>query len=305
MITQLPYARRGFGALALSFALALVASLPPHVAAQDQQTKPEEQQEGAQADSPNLAALKRVAEARSKKPSDWTGEDLAVMSAFAYRSINFDHFKKVFNTGREEGRITIATTNGELDGEFMRRYSFGPKASQDRVRLDIIFGTNETPDKQLRYTLTYNGASVWAAQANKYITPDAAAAAAFKASIVNDYTALFRYEEEGATLARLPKTKIQGLELEVVEMTRADGSKVRFFISLKSYKILHVEYDVVLVEGQNPTNFRETYSDWRVTQEVLVPGKRTLRQNNQIVQTIDLLTSSYGMTHEDSVFLQL
>jgi hypothetical protein len=303
VITQLPYVRRGFGALALSFALA--ASLPPHAAAQDQQAKPEEKQDGAQADSPQLTAIKRLAEARSKKPADWNGEDVAVMSAFAYRGLNVDQFKKVVNTGREEGRITIATTTGELDGEFLRRYSFGPKMAQDRVRLDIIFEPNATPDKQLRYTLTHNGASVWAAQAGSYVTPDAAAAAAFKASILNDYTALIRYADEDATLTRLPKTKIQGLELEVVEMARADGSKVKFYISPKSYKILHVEYDVVLVDGQNPTNFRETYSDWRVTQEVLVPGKRVLRQNGQIVQTIDLLTSSYGMTHDDSVFLQL
>jgi hypothetical protein len=304
--SKLPHAWRRAGALALSAAFALAAGAPsPGFGRQEAAAKQDEKPAAEQTETPEAAALRRLQSARSKKPTEWNGEDIAALTALAYRGANFAQFKKVFNTGREEGRITIATTNGELDGEYLRRYSYGAKMEQDRVRLDITFMPNQSVDKQLRYTLTYNGASVWAAQNNRYVTPEPAAALAYKASVVNDYTALFRWAEEGATLARLPNEKIQGFDLDVVEMTRPDGSKMRFYISPKTYRILHVDYEVVLGEGQNPTPFRESYTDWQVIQEVLVPRKRKLRQNGQVIQTIELLTGVYGQAVEDSVFLQL
>ena len=126
---------------------------------------------------------------------------------------------------------------------------------------------------------------------------------------MNDYTALFRYVEENGKLTRLPGKKIQGIDLDVVEMARPDGSKLRFYISPKSYKILHVEYDVMLAEGQNPVTFRESYSDWRINQQAVVPGllpgRRRLRQNDQVVQTMDINNGVYGRTCEDALFLQL
>lgn len=306
MSISIPLAPRGFVSLALALALGAGFSFPTR-AAQDGQ--PAEAQakadEKKQAEDELREAVQRLIQARSKKPADWTGEDLAEIAASAYRGVSFNQYKKVFNTGREEGRITIATTDGELEGEYMRRYAFGPTMSQDRVRLDIIFGTSQRTESQLRYTLTYNGATVWAAQNNRFTTPEPAAATAFKASILNDYTAIFRYRDEGATLTRGGKKKVQGLELEVLDMARQDGSKLRFYVSPKTYRVLHVEYDVVLAEGQAPVAFRESYTDWKLIQEVWHPAKRKLRQNDQVVQTIELANGTYGMTHEDSVFLQL
>lgn len=264
--------------------------------------------EGSQAER-DAALAERIKQISAKKPADWPAEVLAERVAIAYRGFNFAQLKKVYNTGREEGRITIVTsasTNmGELSGEYVRRHVTGAKMMMDRVRLDIIFETTPKPENHLRYTLTYNGASVWAAQDQRYTTPDPAASVAFKASVVNDYTALFRYADEGATLKRLGIKRLQGIDHEVLEMTRPEHGTLRFFISPKSFKILHVEYDVVLGEGQAPVVFRESYSEWKLLQEVLVPGRRKLRQNDQLVQTIDLNSATYGVAVDDNVFLQL
>ena len=59
------------------------------------------------------------------------------------------------------------------------------------------------------------------------------------------------------------------------------------------------------VEGQPPVTFRESYSDWRVIQEVLVATRRKLRQNGELVQTIDLMNAQYGVAYDDVTFLQL
>ena len=325
--TQSPRARRGSAAALLACLLASVGLLTASRAAgqngdKPAQSKPEqkpaEKPGGKQGDAKpgelrpgatqseiDAALTERLRQISSKKPSEWTAEELAERVAISYRGFNFSQLKKVYNTGREEGRITITTTNGELAGDYVRRYVNGPKMSQDRVRLDIIFETSPKPEQQLRYTLSYNGASVWAAQDNRYVTPDAAAGTAFKASVVDDYTALFRWQDDGGTLARQGTKRIQGLDLDVIEETRPDGSKLRFYISEKSFRILHIEYDVVLAEGQAPVTFRESYSEWRVIQEVLVAARRKLRQNDTLVQTIDLANATYGVALDDTVFLQL
>jgi len=260
--------------------------------------------EGTQAER-DAALNERLKQISAKPPSEWSAETLAERVAIAYRGFNFVQLKKVYNTGKEEGRITIVTTTGELGGDYTRRHVTGPKMIQDRVRLDIIFETTPKPEDQLRYTLTYNGASVWAAQDQRYTTPDPAAGLAFKASVLNDYTALFRYQDEGGTLKRLGVKRLQGIDHEVLELTRPEIGTMRFFISPKSFKILHVEYEVTLGEGQAPVLFRESYSEWKVLQEVLVPGRRKLRQNDVLVQTIDLNSATYGVAVDDNVFLQL
>lgn len=314
MNMHFPRLRRGPVAMLLAgaFALAPAATAKQNDKKSDEkadakqgETKPGEIRQGATQSEIDAALSQRLKQITSKKPADWTADELAERVAISYRGFNFSQLKKVYNTGREEGRITIVTTNGDLGGTYVRRYVDGPKMQQDRVRLDIIFETSPKPEQQLRYTLTYNGASVWAAQDNRYVSPDASAATAFKASVVNDYTALFRWQEDGATLARIAPKKIQGLEFDVIEETRPDGGKLRFLISPKTYRILHVEYDVALVDGQPPVTFRESYSDFRVIQEVLVPSKRKLRQNEALVQTIELGNATYGVAHDDSVFLQI
>lgn len=276
----------------------------PKPAQSKPEEKPGELKPNATQAEIDAALAERLRQIGQKKPAQWTAEELAERVALTYRGFNFAQLKKVYNTGREEGRITITTSNGELSGEYTRRYINGPKMAQDRLRLDIIFETSPKPELQLRYTLTYNGASVWATQDGRYVTPDGAAAQAFRASVVNDYTALFRWQEEGATLSRGGLKKVQGLEFEILEMARPEATKMRFYISPKSYRVLHVEYDVVLLEGQPAVTFRESYSEYKVLQEVLVPTKRKLRQNDQLVQTIEIANSTYGVALDDTVFLQ-
>ena len=308
------HVRRSLAAGLLACALVPLAAAqqpdaPKPDAPKPEQAKPEEKpgelRPNATQAEIDAALQERLRQIGQKKPAQWTAEELAERVAISYRGFNFAQLKKVYNTGREEGRISIATTNGELEGDYTRRFVNGPKMVQDRVRLDIIFETSPKPEQHLRYTLTYNGASVWASQDNRYVTPDAAAAAAFRASVVNDYTALFRWQDEGATLTRGGVKRLQGLDFEVVEMTRPDGPKLKFYISPKTWRVLHVDYDVVLVEGQPAIAFRESYSEWKVLQEVLVPTKRKLRQNDQLVQTIEIANATYGVSLDDTVFLQL
>jgi hypothetical protein len=297
-------------------ALAAGAALAPPLASARQQTpqKPDQSKPssadnsgGAPQHDVDLAVVERLNKIRTKKPAEWTAEELAEYVGLIYRGGRqlSKSYNARFDAFREEGRIVLQTGTGEVRGEYTRRQVNGPTIPKDRVRMDLILDTAPRPEDHLRYTITYNGATVWSAQNNQYQQPDPGSAAAFRASIVNDYTALFRYQEEGATLARGGVKKIVGLDTDLVEMTRPDGSKTRFYISPKTFKILHVEYDVVLEAGKPPITFRESYSDWRTIQQTLVPGVRKLRQNNQIVQTVTVESLTFGVSIEDQVFLQI
>jgi hypothetical protein len=321
VITNTPPMRRGTAALAL--ALAAIFGLAPISAPAQQPTqeKPAEQPKSAEQQKTgqppaegapaagttqsemDAKVIERLSKLKGRKASDWTAEELAEFVTLNYGGRR--QLSTVYNTGREEGRITLKTGDGELQGDYVRRFATGPMMAKDRVRLDLILETSPKPEDQLRYTITYNGATVWGAQNNQYVQPEPGSSAAFKASVLNDYSALFRYHEEGATLIRGGTKKVVGLETELLEMTRADGSKVRFYISPKSYRILHVEYDIPLATGQAPVTFRESYFDWKAFQGVIVPGVRKLRQSDQLVQTLTINGAVYGVAHEDTVFLQV
>jgi len=307
--------RRRRAAIVASACLLLVASAAPYrTLAQQKDPKsyepPKDAQgnpvDGSAAPNADTEAVLRLAKLRGKKLTEWGAEDIADTVAITYYGLAAQsRLAQKFNTGREVGRISLVTTGGTVEGDYTRRFVTGPTMSKNRVRLDLILETSPRPADHLRYSVVYNGATVWTAQNNQYVQADPKAAAAFKASIINDYTALFRFREEGATLKRGGTQKMVGLDTELIVLTRPDGSTARFYISPKSFRILHVEYDVALVEGEAPVTFRESYSEWRTFQESLEPAVRKLKQNNQVVQTVTISTATYSTPIDDLVFLQL
>jgi hypothetical protein len=302
---------QGTAAAVLTLAALLAGAPAPAAGAQDAGPKTaQDAQAGPKGDQPRAQselekdAVDRLAKMKDKKRADWSAEELVEVVALTYFGGRW-RIAAVASAGREEGRITLVTPDGERQGEYTKRFVFGQGTSKDRVRLDLILETAPRPEDHLRYTVAYNGATVWTAQNNTYLQAEPATAAAFKAAVMNDYTALFRYQEDGATVKRLGSKKMVGLDTEVVELTRADGSKVRFYVSPKTNRVLHVEYDLQLAAGQSAVTFRESYFDWKVIQNTVVPGVRKLRMSDQLVQTLTLGTATFGGAVDDQVFLQL
>jgi hypothetical protein len=299
------------------FAILLVAGAAPWTARGQQRDpqkayEPPKDSSGKAIDGSSAAAtsdtdtILRLAKLRGKKLVEWSAEDVADFVAITYYGPAAQtRLTQKFNTGHEQGRINLVTTGGTVDGDYSRRFVNGPTMAKNRVRLDLILETAPRPSDHLRYSVVYNGATVWTAQNAQYVQADPKAAAAFKASVINDYTALFRYKDEGATVKRGGIQKVVGLDTELIVLTRPDGSTTRFYISPKSFRILHVEYDVVLAEGEAPATFRESYTEWRTFQESLEPVVRKLKQNGQLVQTITITSATYSTPIEDLVFLQL
>lgn len=233
--------------------------------------------------------------AENKKNAEkLTAEQLAEYVIFAYGGRS--GLAQVRTNGIEEGIIKLATDDKEIEGRITRRFLRRDEGLQDLTRVDVKLPTQEI-------TFGYNGFTVWAARDGVGFSPTKEIENSFLASVIHNYDALLRYKELGATLEKIGSDSIVGIDTEILELTHKDGSKTRFFISSKSYHILHLEYEAQL-EGDKPTKFRESFYDFRAIQNTLVPTKVLLYENDKMIQEIRITQAKYHNNFVEETFLK-
>lgn len=210
---------------------------------------------------------------------------------------------------QEDGTIKLMTDQGSISGNYTLRQSRREKSSQDllRVDLDLTPPETQTSGKPIKYVIAYNGASVWSAQNDQYRNAAPEAEAAFQAQLTHDYASLLRYKEDGSTLELKNKETVVGVECNVLEMTSPDGSKTTYWISAKTYRILHLEYSLTLAQGQTPIKYRVSffYTPLRVIQNTLVPTRRVMLQNGKLVQEVTINQFNYSAKFDPEIFQHL
>ncbi|HYL98864.1 MAG TPA: hypothetical protein VEZ90_07905, partial [Blastocatellia bacterium] len=255
--------RRGQAVTRVIFVLALICTfvLPSQwtFASQDQkgQKDQKDQQETKKdAPPPTNKEIERIQEKLAKaKGSDLKltpGEIIAETSILAYGGRVL--LKTAHAAMIEQGRIRLATDQGDVSGTYMLRRVWKEKSADDLLRTDIELDTPEEAQKQgapkkVKYVLGYNGASVWAAQNGQYITPTPESVEAFKSQLTHDFTTLLRYKEDGAKVDYIGQESVVGIDTNIIELTAANGEKTRFWVSARSYHILHMAYDLKLPDG--------------------------------------------------------
>ena len=192
------------------------------------------------------------------------------------------------------------------------RHSRREKSTQDLLRVDLELtppenAKNQATAKLIKYIIAYNGASVWSAQNEQYVNPRPEAEAAFQAQLTHDYTSLMRYKEDGSTLELKKPETVVGVECNVLEMTSPDGSKTTYWISGKTYRILHLEYAITLAQGQPPIKYRISffYTPFRVIQNTLVPTRRAMMQDGKFVQEVTITQFNYSSKFDSEIFQHL
>jgi outer membrane lipoprotein-sorting protein len=219
-----------------------------------------------------------------------------------------DALKAARGSIREEGAIKLASDQGEITGTYDLRSIRKEKSWQDLLRTDLELspprpaqGAGSPPT--IKYVIAFNGASVWAAQNGQYTTLRPDVEAAFRAQLTHDYTTLLRYKEDGSKIELVGPETVVGIETNVVDLTTPDGEKSRYWISSRSYRILHVEYELKLIEGQAPTKYRISYfPPMKVVQNTLVPARRVMRQDGKVVQEITIKDVTYSAKLDPEIF---
>jgi hypothetical protein len=279
----------------------------------DEQDKKKIQDE-LKKDTTKVATPKEVEKAGKKEkeaaPQYTPAEVVAEYVIIAYGT------RQALKTARaniqEEGTVRLATDQGDITGTYLLRQSMREKSTQDLLRVDLDLATPETSQRQgaassVKYVIAYNGASVWSAQNGQYVNPRPEAEAAFKAQLTHEFAALLRYKEDGSTLELKKPETVVGVDCNVLEMTSPDGTKTTYWISTKTYRIVHAEYAMALGQGQPPVKYRISYyyTPFKVVQNTLVPSRKTMYQDGKFVQEITINQLNYSVKFDPEIFSHL
>ena len=267
--------------------------------------------EGKVPGAKELEKAKKQEDAKAPQVKLSQGEAMVELALIAYGT------RKQLETARaaiqETGTIRLATETGDLVGNYLLRSIRKEKSSQDLLRVDLELSAPDNAQGQtsppIKYVIGFNGASVWSAQNGQYINPRAGADIAFRGQLTHEYMALLRYKEDGSKLEYVGPETVVGVTTNVIDLTTPDGEKTRYWLSAKTYRVLHCEYELKLAEGQPPTKYRIDYYytpfSTAVVQNTLVPVRREMKQDGKFVQEIKLTNIIYSAKVDPEIFQHL
>ncbi len=240
------FAGRAAAAFVLSAAVLLAPTLASVMQGQRGRRQPAPQEPARKDDGkvPNekeLEKAKKQEEAKAGQVKMTQAEGAIELAIIAYGG------RKQLDIARaaiqEAGTIRLATEQGDLTGNYLLRSIKKEKSSQDLLRVDLELSAAENAQGQtappIKYVIGFNGASVWSAQNGQYVNPRAGADIAFRAQLTHEYMALLRYKEDGSKLEYGGLETVVGVDSFVIDLTTADGEKTRYWLSTKTYRVLH------------------------------------------------------------------
>jgi len=212
----------------------------------------------------------------------------------------------------EDGTIRLATDQGDAAGSYKIRATRKEKSWQDLIRTDLEVTPPEPPGRTgtarpIKYVIAFNGGSVWSAQSGQYVTPRPEVETAFKAQLTHDYTTLLRFREDGSKVDLVGPETVAGIDTKIVELTTPAGEKTKFWISSKTFRILHSEYELNLFPDQKPVKFRISfyYTPPKIFQNTLCPTRRVMIQDGKFAQEITINTAVYSAKHDPEIYQHL
>lgn len=223
-----------------------------------------------------------------------TGEQIAESVIFAYGSRA--GLAQIRRTGVERGKITRTTDDGRPEEiSYARTFKRGETFDKDKIRLDQRMPSIE-------YSLIYSGGKVVGLLRGSTFTPKQQDITSILSDRVHGLDALLRYKETGATVKFAGKDSQKGLELWLLDLTDKDGQSTRYFVSSKTGRVLWLEYEEKAGAAAKPIKYKRSFHDYRAVQGTLVPYRSILYEGDRLVEQSQVLTVTYGVKTEDSVF---
>jgi hypothetical protein len=194
----------------------------------------------------------------------------------------------------ERGKITRFTSDGKSEeSNYERRFVRGENLDKDKIRLDQKMPTME-------YSLVYGDGKLWGIINGAAFTPRADAAESFLSQHHHSIESLLRYKENGFTVTLVGKEQQKGLDLYVVDLVDKEKRKTRYYISSRSLRVLWLEYEESA--GASAVKYTKKFMDYRLVQQTLVPYRVLLLEDGRPNQETRILTVTYGVKVDDSVF---
>lgn len=224
-------------------------------------------------------------------PKNPTAEQVAETVIFVYGgNAGRPGLNQIRKTTIESGRLNIVNADGTKDEvNYERRILRGENLEKERIRID-----QEYPDA--KYALIYNDNKIVGLYNETVFTPREDASKAFYNQIWHGLEALLRYKENGSTVNLNGREKKMGVEYHVLEVTDKENRKTRFYVSVKTFRVMWLEY------SEDNINYVRRFYDYRYAQGTLVPYRTVLLANGKQVEETNVSTSTFGQKLEEDIF---
>lgn len=248
-------------------------------------------QQPTPAPSPVSTPQDRPATGRNT-PAQYTAEQIAESVLFIYglgggRTI-LDQIRK---TTFERGRIAVTNSSGQTErAAYQRWVTRGENSRKDKIRFEQDFPA-------ARYSLVFNDEKVFGIFEESSFVPREDAARGFENQTFRNIDALLRYKENGSKLEMAEREKLMGVEFYVIDVTDTKELKTRFFVSVKTFRIMQLEYE------DSGVKFRRKFYDYRYAQGTLVPFRSVLWADDKIVEETNVGTVTFGQRVDEGLFI--
>jgi hypothetical protein len=203
--------------------------------------------------------------------------------------------EQIRRNGVERGKLVRTNTEGNVEeSEYERRFVRGENLDKDKIRLDQKLPTME-------YSLIFGDGKLWGIINGAAFTPRQDATASFISQHHHSIDSLLRYKECGSTITLAGKDQQKGLDLFLIDLVDKTDRKTRYYISARSLRVLWLEYEEGNAGG-SPVKYTRKFLDYRVVQQTLVPYRTVLVEDGRQSQESRVLTITYGVKVNDSIF---
>jgi hypothetical protein len=235
--------------------------------------------------------------ARADDPKALTAEQVAETAiAIAGQGLGRVVLNQIRRNGLERGRSTRIGADGRAEEvRYELRFVRGDKSEKDKIRFD-----SKTP--QAEFSLVYGAGQIFGIINGSPFTPRPEATADFIAQQAHSIDALLRYKENESKLTSAGKDKQQGVDVHVIDLTDKTNRRTRFFVSAKSFRVLWLEYEETPPGSTTPVKYTKHFYDYRIAQNTQVPYRTVLLEDGKQTIETHILTVTYGVKMEDSVF---
>jgi hypothetical protein len=249
----------------------------------------------AQAIAPQSTPVKEDKKENKQSKSNsaaLSAEQIAELSVFVYGRLvgGRQGLNQIRKTAVERGKIVVNNPDGTTENaNYEMRTMRGESLDKEKIRFDQEFPSS-------RFALVYSDNKIVGLFNDSVFTPREEASRAFQNQIWRGLEALLRYKENGATVALAGKEKFMGAEYNVLELTDKENRKTRFFVSVKTFRVMWVEYT------ENDIKYQRKFYDYRESQGTLVPYRTVLFANGKQIEETTILTVTYGQKLDEALF---
>lgn len=197
---------------------------------------------------------------------------------------------QIRRTAFERGKVTVTAADGQTTNASYQRWVLrGDVAGKEKVRLEQDFPT-------ARYSLVHSDDKVFGIYNDSVFQPREDATKAFENQIFHSIDALLRYKENESKIELGGKEKMFGVEYHLIDMTDKQGRKTRFYVSVRSFRVMMLDY-----ESDGVKHTRKFYN-YKYAQGTLVPFRTVLLAAGKIIEETDVGTVTFGQKVDEGLF---